>query len=62
MKFWPNEFVEEMEPEYIFDVPKEYQRVENTQQGESSEEDKIELGCGFVDDISEDENPAIAKS
>ena len=51
-----------MEPEYIFDVPKEYQRVENTQQGESSEEDKIELGCGFVDDISEDENPPLTKS
>ncbi len=62
MKFWPNEFVEEMEPEYIFDVPKEYQRAENTHQSESSDEDKIELGCGFVDDISEDENPAIAKS
>ena len=41
LTFWPKEFVEEMEPEYIFDVPKEYQRVENTQQGESSDEDKI---------------------
>ena len=62
MKFWPNEFVEEMEPEYIFDVPKEYQRDENTHLSESSGEDKVELGCGFVDDISEDENPPLTKS
>ena len=51
-----------MEPEYIFDVPKEYQQDVNLPLGESSDEDRIEFGFGFVDDIVEDENPPLTKS